>query len=468
MTCAHDANCVCANTGNLKDIEFSAARLRDALARLDIREGTPVCVGYSGGRDSRVLLEGLVDLAWKPLRALHINHQVQAEARQWADEAVAVCTRLGVTCVVRTVCVTGYRRLGPEGAARAARYAVFREVLAAGEVLALAHHGDDQAETVLLQLLRGAGMEGLMGMAPVMPWGRGRLARPLLDVPGQAIETFARTRGLSYIVDPSNSDTRYRRNFLRIEILPRLRRHWPGVERAIGRSARQLQRAQAVWRIYDAAERNTCIDAQGALSLAAWRNLETPRALHVLRLWIREQGGVMLSERSLLALERALREEPASRQQRIALAGGVVRRYRERAWWGEAQEKTVDATYPWRPPEPLHWPEAGLFWSLRAVTGQGLAQARVSDRLLGVRFRRAGETAFIPGRGHRTVKKLLQELGLPPWRRMHVPLVWDGENLVAVGHTWITPAYRALQDEPGWIIDSNDQHREVVKNETIC
>ncbi len=438
------------------------------MVRLGIREGTPVCVAYSGGRDSRVLLQGLADLAWKPLRALHINHQLQAQAGLWGDEAIRVCAQLGVPCTVRTVHVTGHRRLGPEGAARSARYAAFREALAAGEVLLLAHHADDQAETVLLQLLRGAGIDGLVGMASVMPWAQGRLARPLLDVPGAAIETFARARGLAYIVDPSNKDTRYRRNFLRIDILPRLRRHWPGVEQAIGRSARQLQRAQAVGRACDAMQRCACVEADGALSLAVWRKLDTPQALHVLRLWIKDQGGAILSERSLVSLEHALREEPRSRQQRIALAGGVVHRYRLRAWWGLAETAPSGGDHAWRPPGPLDWPEAGLHWSLRAVTGVGLAQTRVGGRLLAVRFRRAGEKAFIPGRGHRPVKKLLQELGVPPWRRPHVPLVWDGENLVAVGSAWITPAYRARQGEPGWVIDANDQHREVVKNETIC
>lgn len=401
------------------------------------------------------MLQGLVDLGWAPLRALHVNHQLQADAARWAAEAVHVCAALGVLCTVRTVEVTGRKRLGTEAAARVARYAAFREELNEGEVLLLAHHADDQAETVLLQLLRGAGLEGLMGMAASLPLGRGRLARPLLDVPGDAIEAFARTRNIPYIVDPSNADTRYRRNFLRLEIMPRLRRHWPRAGLAIARSARQLQRAHAVWQ----ADRSglSCARGDGALWLGAWRALDAPQALHALRQWIRQQQGPVLSERSLLALAAALHEEPRSRQQRIALEGGVVRRYRDHAWWGEAAGEAPGGSRDWEPPAPFDWPEAGLHWSVRETVGMGLAQERLRGHRLSVRFREAGARAFIGGRGHRPVKKLLQELGVPPWRRAQLPLLWDGENLVAVAGIWIAPAYRARDGEPGWLIEDKGQ-----------
>ncbi|HJT96837.1 MAG TPA: tRNA lysidine(34) synthetase TilS, partial [Rhodanobacteraceae bacterium] len=179
-----------------------------------------VCVGYSGGLDSTVLLHALAASSAaraRSLRALHVDHGLHADSAAWADHCRTFAATLAVPLDVVRVAVGTTRGQGLEAAARNARYAAFEAALAPGELVALAHHRDDQTETVLLKLLRGAGPEGLAGMRALRPLGPGHLWRPLLDVPRDALRDYAQMHGLAFLDDPSNADTRHARNFLRAE-----------------------------------------------------------------------------------------------------------------------------------------------------------------------------------------------------------------------------------------------------------
>jgi tRNA(Ile)-lysidine synthase len=269
-----------------------------------------LAVAFSGGMDSSVLLHALAQLPSsraRGLRAVHIDHGLHAHSANWAEHCRAFAASVEVPLQVVRVRVERAAGAGPEDAARRARYASFAQELRPGEILALAQHRGDQAETVLLKLLRGAGPEGLGAMRTLRQYGNGYLWRPLLDLPRAALADYANVHALRWIDDPSNAHTHLSRNFLRHEIVPRLTRHWPQAETALAHSATWL-RAAADY-----------VDAQSASALASlrgdepaaldWRGwLALPDALRdpVLRRWLRECGLEEPAHFHVAELERQL------------------------------------------------------------------------------------------------------------------------------------------------------------------
>ena len=215
--------------------EFSPAILEAILVdRLGLTLATPLRVAYSGGIDSHVLLHALVALrqsaTWR-ISAIHIDHGLQPASADWALHCRRVCSDLKIDCAVERIDVSRVKEDGVEAAARRARYACLGRRLAAGEALLTAHHRDDQAETLMLQLLRGSGIHGLAAMPEVAPFGVGRLARPLLSFTRAALKRYAACHGLEWIEDVSNEDTRLARNFLRRRVFPLLAERWPELAR---------------------------------------------------------------------------------------------------------------------------------------------------------------------------------------------------------------------------------------------
>lgn len=220
-----------------------AESLRSALARLP--PGGALHVGYSGGLDSTVLLHALAQLPAARARglvALHVDHGLHPASAAWARHCCGTAAALGVEARVLPVQINRAGR-GLEAAARAARHAALAAALPADGVLVLAHHADDQSETVLLKLLRGAGPEGLGGMRALRVLPQGWLWRPLLDLPRETLRGYALAQGLEWIEDPTNADLRHARNRLRHEILPALRRHWPPLDASLAHAARHAQAA---------------------------------------------------------------------------------------------------------------------------------------------------------------------------------------------------------------------------------
>ncbi|WP_232821094.1 tRNA lysidine(34) synthetase TilS, partial [Dyella sp. C11] len=236
------------------------SKLIDTLQRaLHEQSQGELCVAYSGGPDSTALLHALSQLPAaraRGLRALHVDHGLHADSHAWASHCRQLAHEWGVMCLVMRVDVDHARGYGLEAAAREARYRVFAAALKHDEHLLLAHHRNDQVETVLLKLLRGAGPEGLGGMRAMRRLGQGMLWRPLLETPRDVLRDYVAQHELPCIDDPSNNDARLSRNFLRHEILPRLSQHWPQAEDSIVHSAR-LHRSAAdalerQWRIEQA------------------------------------------------------------------------------------------------------------------------------------------------------------------------------------------------------------------------
>jgi tRNA(Ile)-lysidine synthase len=388
-----------------------------------------LAVGLSGGLDSITLLHALAtsrDTRERGLRAIHVHHGLHPDADAWAAHCECVCAELGVPIQIVRVQVDRSDGRGPEGAARAARLRAFLSTVDEHELLALAHHRDDQAETVLLRMLRSAGGDGLAAMRRRSRLGTLHLWRPLLDLPRSALRDAATRQQLRWIEDPSNTDTGYDRNFLRHRVLPLLAERWPQASKNLARSASLLaEQAQLL-----AATTDTQLDAlqvaPHVLSLSGL--LAHPRAqrARILRAWLARLNARTPPASILGAIERDLLRARADGDARVAWADVVVHRWRDRLHAMHPDlPLPADWSTPWNGAAPLRLPDGALL---------ELYGADCFDLPLTVRARLGGERIRLPGREHsHALKHVLQERDVPPWTRAQMPLLFasDGELLAA-------------------------------------
>lgn len=409
-------------------------------------------VAYSGGADSHVLLHLCVQLRL-PLRAVHIHHGLQVEADAWDAHCQNVCRQLGVDYDCIEVDASAGPGQSPEDAARNARYAALRENIQPNECLLSAHHRGDQAETLLLQLLRGAGPAGLAAMPALRPFGSGIHARPLLAFSRTQLLEYAQQHQLRWIEDPSNAELRYDRNFLRTEILPRLLQRWPGVEQSLVQAA-GLQQDSLVLNNAIAAVDLAAVTIQqtNAVSVSGLRQLDSVRLYNVLRYWI-ASSDFDRPRRSVLQEIIGNVLPAATDASPVVLWGGTeIRRYRDCLYL----LRTVDdhhytQMYAWDGVQPLLLEKLGIELKLQQQTGAGLSREDIS-RGLSVRFRQGGENIRPHGRQHsHSLKKLMQEAAIPPWQRNRIPLIYVGSELACVCGYWIAAGFNVAPGQQGWL-----------------
>ncbi|MEJ2418130.1 MAG: tRNA lysidine(34) synthetase TilS [Exilibacterium sp.] len=398
-------------------------------------------MAYSGGLDSTVLLRALALLRGElpqKVSALHINHRLSANSDVWQGHCEATCNSLDIPLITEEVQVATNAGEGIEAAARRARYSVFERYLRESDCLLQAHHLDDQAETLLLRVLRGSGPRGLGAMPESRPLGRGRLLRPLLSFSRVQLQTWLDSGGHTWIEDESNSDHTFDRNFIRHQILPRLELRWPGFKRrwsdtaALCRESDQLNRILAC---SDLTALNPRRERLG-VSVEISRLQDWPRArrFNFLRYWF---------ESEWFEGQRLL----------YCLPGGRGREARQN------QACSMALAWPITPAGlPLALPDAGLSAQPQRQGARRLALARLQSTRVEVRWRCGGERCRPEGRLHsQTLKKLLQEYGLEPWLRDRVPLVYIDGELAAVADLWVCAAFAAAPGEPGvhlqWVCD---------------
>jgi tRNA(Ile)-lysidine synthase len=447
--------------GNSRSIDIDTGFSSQALGRILTEElklpvNSRFRVAYSGGMDSHVLLYALARLRAVQdfvLCAVHVHHGLQPAADEWARHCEQICVDLDIPCVVERIHVADLREQGLEAAARRGRYACLARHLEPGEILLTAHHQDDQAETMLLQLLRGAGIQGLAGMAPLMTFAAGQLARPLLSFPRHVLERYARAEGLCWVDDPSNRDLRHGRNLVRHKIFPALQARWPMAVRQLAHTARHATEAAAMLEEVARADLDHCQVDEG-LRISLLAQLPAPRRRNVLRYWIR-QGDFQTPSAALLERVLALTEHlPRTRHAMIRWSGAELRCYRDLLVLrlpGSVPEPAGEVA--WDGKSPLLLPATGQRLRLAPVQGAGLARARLEGAALQVRFRQGGERCQLPGRPHHhKLKKLLQAAGVPPWERARLPLLYVNDALAAVGDRWVCEPYAAKPGEPGWTV----------------
>lgn len=416
--------------------------LTDHLARaLESAPDTPLVVAFSGGPDSSALLHALANLTPRPsVRALHVDHGLHAESGAWASHCRRFCESLEVPLDVVRVAVDLSRGDGVESAARRARHAAFAAALRAGERMVLAHHRDDQVETVLLKLLRGAGPDGLAGMRTLRPSGAGMLWRPLLDLPRDALLEHVATHALSTVHDPSNDDPSIARGYLRGSVLPGLLARWPQAATSISHSARLCMEAADTLRDAWMNALESVRRAEDTLDAGSWLALPPAWRAPLLEHWLHARGLSAPTTAQREQLERQAREGAAERLPLVGWQDTEMRVWKGRLW---AMRRRPDFDTGWSAVwsgEPLRLAGGGVL---------SLGAGRLAEPLQ-VRYRAGGERLRPDGDRHtRELRDLFQQGTVPPWRRPRIPLLWAGTELVAVGSRWVSERGRRLFHEAG-------------------
>lgn len=403
-----------------------------------------IAVAYSGGLDSSVLLQLAARRcrdAGIALHAFHVHHGLSPNAGQWLAHCRREAGALGVSFDAREVVVKDVADHGTEQAARLARYDALAEMCGQHQVTVLltAHHQDDQAETVMLQLFRGAGLRGLGGMAAMHEdhelLGEGiAVLRPLLECSRAELEHYARAHAVAHVDDESNADTRYRRNAIRQRIAPAVDEHFPGFAATVSRSARHLQAAQRLLDELAAIDLASCSQG-GALAIEPLRSLSTERVDNLLRHWLLLQGASELpSEAQLQQLHRQMRDARSDAQPELLLSG--LRLQRQSGWLVALRDAGASA-----PPESsieIHWQGEHAIevpgWQgslgFEEDGGGGLDPALLHRGPLQLRPRSGSERLKLAlNRPSRTLKNLFQESGIPAQTRPWLPLLYIGGEL---------------------------------------
>lgn len=411
-------------------------------------------VAYSGGLDSTVLLTALAgrrELLRAPLRAVHVDHGLRPESATWADHCEGVCRALDVPCVRRRVDATPARGESPEAAARSARYHAIADVIGDQDVLLTAHHRDDQAETVLLQLMRGAGVAGIAAMPALKPFGRGWHARPLLDLPRAALQRWAEAHRLQWIDDPSNRQVDADRNYLRHRVLPALTERWPGAADKIARTAAHAAAAHHALQDQAAADLDTAAIDRHRIDLAVFAGFSKMRQRAVLQQWFRQAGVAPPSSATLAELRHQLLHAREDSGLSFELGESRLRRYRGIAWLIEPPPDDA-------PGGAMGWPDgieslALPYGSVRRVWRPGgIPPERWANGRPEIRFRVPGLRCQPVGRqGRRDIKALAQEYDIPPWQRPWLPLLYVDRRLAAVANCCICEPFGSYSE--GWWIE---------------
>jgi len=426
-------------------VSFSTAILGSRFTDLQEKAGEPTrfVVAYSGGLDSTVLLHALADLtrqdsrfATIPVLAIHVDHGLQAESAAWSEQCAETAAEYGVEYKALKVEVQLESGKGPEASARDARYAALHAELCSDDWLLSAHHREDQAETLLLNLARGSGPAGVAGIGDVRRFGSGWLLRPMLDINRADILEYATDAKLHWIEDPSNADHRFDRNFLRHDVLPRLKSRWPDIAARLQRSAGHAGEASQL--LIELAEIDLAAlgSSSDRLPIDGLSELSRARQRNVIRYALRDLG---LSTPTALQLERILDEVIPARvdaQPLVTWPGASVRRYRNGLYLLPGiLADSIESM-------PVSGDTVDLGAGLGTLCFDSGADLGVSAALfsagLVVKPRVGGEEFHPQGQSHtRKLKKLLQELGVVPWMRDRLPLVYAGDRLVAVADLWL-------------------------------
>lgn len=423
-----------------------------------LRGRRQLLVAYSGGLDSTVLLHQLVRLREAcpalRLRAIHVHHGISPNADRWAAHCQAMCHRWQVPLELAYVELRE-EGLGVEAQARKARYQAFEAALAPGEALVTAQHLDDQCETLLLALKRGSGPAGLAAMPAKLPFAGSVILRPLLNTPRAQLEAWADRHKLLWIDDESNQDDRYDRNFLRLRILPALEARWPHFTQAAARSAQLCGEQEQLLDELLAPELAALMEGK-TLAIAPLESMSERKRAALLRRWLAALNAPMPARATLQRIWDEVAQSREDASPRLKVGDNEARRYQGRLWWIKARRGQRQTIIPWQDASrPLLLPQA--LGALAFGSEGDAVRAPRAQEALSVRFSAPG-TLYIVGRDRgRPLKKLWQELQVPPWRRETTPILFYDEQPICAPGLFVTREGQA-QNEPGLRLAWHKEH----------
>ena len=421
-------------------------------------------IAYSGGVDSHVLLHALhalqAELPDISLKAIHINHKLQPDADDWAEHCKSVCAAYDIELVIEALTIQQSIGHSLEAAAREARYGAIAKHMHDNDVLLTAHHLDDQTETILLQLLRGAGTRGLSGMTMLSRFQHGWLMRPLLQHSRAAILDYAYDCNLQWIDDSSNLNVAFDRNYVRHNVIPHLRARWPATDQMFARAAANL--ADATKCLNDLADIDLAeVDARQetfygqqtfSISIEALDSFSDARKNNLVRHWLHAHG---FETPDQTHLRRILREVVGAREDAqpcVHWHNVEIRRFQGRLY---VMSLLKPVSVEWLSWDILRQPElslnGGVLTCLPATQG-GLDSEHLKESHVEIRFRQGGERAQPHGIHHtRQLKKLFQEAHIPTWIRDRIPLIYVDGKLAAVPGLWVFEPFACAK--PGTGVD---------------
>ena len=427
-------------------------------------------IAYSGGMDSSVLLHAMSEakaLADIDIHALHVNHGMSVNAEKWGKHCEKTCKELGVDfnhLKITTKCRRGESR---ESWARKLRYQLLIEEIDGKGVLMTAHHREDQAETLLLQLFRGAGVRGLAGMPPVFRREDIWHVRPLLDISQQQIQDYAQKYKLEWIEDDSNLDLSYDRNFFRQKISPQLLQRWPGFSKTLARVSAHQAEAGTLLDEVASKDLDLCVgECEDSLNLAQVSGLSSARQANLIRYWLRQ---LKFTVPSTVKIEEILKNLLPAKKDAIPVV----------SWTGCDIRRYKTQLYACKPLED-HDPSSELTWNMNSMCevgdgqlsaelepGVGIKNKLCPDGLIQVRYRQGGEKIQLTPLGQRKdLKNIFQEKGIPPWLRDRIPLLFVGGSLIAVADLLIDAKARGEDVDTCWKITWTGRDNLLPRSDT--
>lgn len=408
-------------------------------------------IAYSGGLDSHVLLYLCAQIRTIKLKAIHINHGLNPRADVWAKQCAQVCRKWMIDFVVKTIQVNTSAGESLEDVARQKRYAIFAELLGQDDFLLTAHQQDDQAETVLLQLMRGAGPQGLAAMPRMKSLGNGFHVRPLLDFSRADLKKYVEQHQLHWIEDESNANIHFTRNFLRHEVLPILKKRWPTITRTLARVADHCAEAQHIVRdiaLQDLSKVTASFPY--TLSIRKLLLLDETRQRQVLRVWLEKLHFSLPSAVKMQKIQQNFLYARPDKTPHTQWGNVELRRYRDELYaLSPVELSNMKQFFSWDLQQLLTLPDGSVLCAT-LMTGEGL---RADLKNITVRFRQGGEQCRLPGRRcHHDLKKLFQMWEVPPWQRMRIPLIYVGDRLIAVVGYFIDEEFAAKETQPGYLL----------------
>ena len=429
--------------------------LDSLLSKLpDLKPRQRLVVAYSGGLDSHVLLHALAQLRDSGaqsflLEALHIHHGINQQADAWVEHCQLVCEQLQVQLIMKHV-TCDLQQASLENQLRKARYKIFSDTLGEGDLLLLAHHSDDQAETLMLRMLRGAGAQGLAGMPAQRSLGLGSLTRPLLSFTRADLEAYAQQQALRWVEDDSNADTVFDRNFLRHQVMPALAQRWPYYRANFSRNAQVAKDAQQSLEYFLGRElQPQMIKYQGGLECRWLRTYDVAVQINLLRSWLTLRGLPLPGQRHLQQVLDEVVNARHDAQPLVNWRGADIRRFQDILFANAPMaDHQAESTLSWDVEEVLLMPGAG---QLTAVSRAGEGLYVSPGAKLSVRFRQGGERCKVAGHAHsKLLKKLLNSLQLEPWLRDRLPLIYVNDELAALGDVAICEGFQASAGQQGY------------------
>jgi tRNA(Ile)-lysidine synthase len=422
-------------------------------------------VAFSGGADSSVLLSALArinkEFATPKLVALHINHGLQQQAIEWENDCSRICQSLNIDLIIAKANIDSnqIKLYGVEQAARDYRYQIFNKYLQANDCLIQGHHKNDQAETMLLRLCRGTGLDGLSGIPKTRKLNSSCLIRPMLNISRTQIINYAKQNNICYINDPSNDDTKFSRNFIRHEILPKLESKWPKIidrlyatATEIGEVADFIMENVAQKLQYCKINYQLCgVSLYSGLSITKFNEFELEEQRRIIRLWLKENKVLSPSRDVVNKIITEVINSNIDASPKIKVANYFIRRYLDSLLLVAIDHTTIvtDVHWDWqnKPSKTIN----NIMLTMVASSATSNLNINLPARSIVIKFRHTIDPKLkfsIAGRNcSKKLKQLMQEYNVPPWLRDRIPLLFDGDEMIAAPGLWVCDKYQAKKQQ---------------------